>query len=126
MKKLRKKRVLIIEDEPSILKLLAESFKQSGFKISLAPSAEKGLELFRKNRPDLILLDIILPKMDGLTMLKILRQSPGGHGIPVIVLSNINDHKIISEALRIGVYDFLIKSDVNFTRVVEQVKEVLY
>lgn len=119
------KKVLLIEDERVLLELLADKFKESGFTVSCAQSAEAGIKLALQNHPDLILLDLILPKMDGLTMLKKLRKNDWGKGVPVIILSNLNDQKKVSEAMRIGVYDFLVKSNVKLSDVVEEVREVL-
>ena len=119
------KKVLLIEDESVLLELLSDKFKDSGFKVLCAQSAEAGIKLAMKFHPDLILLDIILPKMDGLTMLKKLRGDSWGKNVPVIVLSNLSDQKRVSEAMRIGVYDFLIKSNVKLSDVVEEVREVL-
>lgn len=119
------KKVLIIEDESSLLELLVEKFKESGFKVNYAQSAEAGLRLALQGQPDLVLLDIILPKMDGLTMLKKLRQNSWGMSVPVIILSNLSDRKKVSEAMRMGVYDFLVKSDVKLADIVKEVREVL-
>ncbi|OGE19736.1 hypothetical protein A3J19_01000 [Candidatus Daviesbacteria bacterium RIFCSPLOWO2_02_FULL_41_8] len=119
------KKILLIEDEVVLLELLAGKFNDSGFAVTTAQSAEAGIKLALRSHPDLILLDLILPKMDGLTMLKKLRKDKWGIGVPVIILSNLNDQKKISEAMKIGVYDFLVKSNVKLAEVVEQVREVL-
>ncbi|MBI2196599.1 response regulator [Candidatus Daviesbacteria bacterium] len=119
------KKILVIEDETILLELLADKFKDSGFAVNTAQSAEAGIRLALQNRPDLILLDVILPKMDGLTMLKKLRRDEWGKGVPVIILSNLNDQRKVSEAMKIGVYDFLVKSNVKLADVVEQVRNVL-
>ncbi|MDD5147191.1 MAG: response regulator [Candidatus Daviesbacteria bacterium] len=120
-----KKQILIIEDEQVLLELLSDKFKDSGFVVSEATSAEDGIKKALQDLPDLILLDILLPKMDGLTMLKKLRQDPWGETVPVIVLSNLSDQKKVSEAIEIGVYDFLVKSEVKLADIVKQVREVL-
>ena len=125
MKTDSQKNILIIEDEKSLLELLSYKFKDSGFKVNCAQSAEVGLKLALQRRPDLILLDIILPKMDGLTMLKKLRQDSRGAGVPVIILSNLNDREKVSEAMQIGVYEFLIKSNAKLADIVKEVREVL-
>lgn len=119
------KKVLLIEDEIVLLELLSDKFKDSGFAVSAAQSAEAGIKLALQNHPDLILLDLILPKMDGLTMLKKLRRDKWGKGVPVIILSNLNDQRKVSEAMKIGVYDFLVKSNVKLSDVVKEVREVL-
>ena len=119
------KKVLLIEDESVLLELLSGKFKDSGFEVSCAQSAEAGIKLALQNHPDLILLDLILPKMDGLTMLKKLRKDEWGKRVPVIILSNLNDQRKVSEAMKIGVYDFLVKSNVKLSDVVKEVREVL-
>lgn len=119
------KKVLVIEDETALSELLSEKFAHEGFKVRSAESAETGIKLALQNHPDLILLDLILPQMDGLTMLKKLRKDNWGKGVPVIILSNLNDQKKVSEAMKIGVYDFLVKSNVKLSDVVEEVREVL-
>ena len=121
----RTKKVLLIEDEIVLLELLSDKFKDSGFAVTTAQTAEAGIKLALQNHPDLILLDVILPKMDGLTMLKKLRKDEWGKGVPVIILSNLNDQRKVSEAMKIGVYDFLVKSNVKLADVVEEVREVL-
>lgn len=120
-----KKKILIIEDEKILLDLLFEKFEDSGFEVNCAQSAEIGIKLAIQKHPDLILLDVILPKMDGLTMLKKLRQDKWGKEVPVIILSNLDDQKKVSEAMKIGVYDFLIKSNVKLSDVVKEAREVL-
>lgn len=119
------KTILIVEDEKDLLELLSDKFLSSGFQVIGVQNGEEGIGQAITNQPDLILLDIILPKMDGLTMLKQLRQDSWGKGVPVIVLSNLSDQKKISEAIQIGVYDFLIKSNVKLADIVNQVREVL-
>lgn len=119
------KKILIIEDEGILLELLTDKFVNSGFNVKGAQTGEMGIKLALKDHPDLILLDIILPKMDGLAMLKKLRKDTWGKGVPVIILSNLGDHKKVIEALEIGVYDFLVKSNVKLSEVVKQVREVL-
>lgn len=119
-----KKEVLIIEDEAVLLELFADRFASEGFKALQATTAEKGIRLALEDKPDLILLDIILPKMDGLTMLKMLREDPWGRNVPVIILSNVSDQQKISQAMKYGVYDYIIKTDLILNDLVTQVKEV--
>lgn len=125
MDKENTKKILIVEDEVVLLDLIADRFIDSGYKVEKASTAEVGIKKALEYRPDLILLDIILPKMDGLTMLKKLRKDKWGSSVPVIVLSNIGDQKKVSEAISIGVYDYLVKSNVKLSEVVEEVREVI-
>jgi DNA-binding response OmpR family regulator len=118
------KKILIIEDEADILELLVDKFVSEKFKVLQSTSAEKGIKLALANKPDFILLDIILFKMDGITMLKKLRQNPWGKNVPVIILSNVTDQTKVSEAMRLGVYDYIIKTNLILNDLVKQVKEV--
>ncbi|MBI4089453.1 MAG: response regulator [Candidatus Levybacteria bacterium] len=120
-----KKKLLIIEDEPIFLELLTDKFESEEFKTFRAQTAEKGIKLALKHHPDLILLDIILPKMDGLAMLSILRKDRWGKNTPVIILSNTSDQKRVSQALKLGVYDYLVKTNFTLKELVSQVKEVV-
>jgi len=120
-----KKAILIIEDEMSLLEALKIKFTKEGFGILEAKNGVEGLEVAKKEHPDLILLDIIMPKMDGLTMLSRLREDKWGKDVPVILLTNLNDSEKISEASKEGVYDFLVKSDWHIDDVVKKVKETL-
>src|SRR6185436_5846383 len=103
--------MLIVEDEKSLLKALAEKFGHEGFRVLTAENGEKGLGLAKENLPEIILLDIVMPKMDGLTVIKNLRAYEKTKKIPVILLSNLYDNERVAEAGKYGVYDYLIKSD---------------
>lgn len=120
----RKKKILIIEDETVLLELFADKFISEKFEVFQSTTAEKGLKLALRNKPDLILLDILLPKMDGLTMLKMLRADSWGKNVPVIILSNVTDQQKVSEAMKLGVYDYIVKTDLILNDLAKQVKEV--
>lgn len=123
-KSTNKKKLLIIEDESILLELFADKFINEGFKTFQATTAEKGLQIALKEKPDLILLDIILPKMDGISMLRILREDPWGKSVPVIILSNVTDQQKVSEAMKLSVYDYIIKTNLILNNLAQQVKEV--
>jgi DNA-binding response OmpR family regulator len=120
-----KNKILIVDDEESLSEALRVKFELDGFEVFIAKDGEEGLDIAMNKKPDIILLDIIMPKMDGLTMLKYLRTSDSGKSIPVIVLSNLSDDEKIAEALATGSHDYLIKSDWKIEDVVKRVKEKL-
>ncbi|MFA5022356.1 MAG: response regulator [Patescibacteria group bacterium] len=124
MKKLAKK-ILIIEDEVSLLQALVDKFKIEKFLVISAKNGQDGLELAKEEKPDLILLDIIMPITDGINMLEQLRQDQWGKEVPVIILTNLNDIKKTSEAMASGVHDYLLKTDWKLDDVVKKVKERL-
>lgn len=123
-----KKKILIIEDESSLLHSLVEKFEREGFRVFIATNGNQGLAEFRSKQPDLILLDIIMPEMDGLTMLKKLRsESSYGAKVPVILLTNLspdNDrvNNIITET---EPSYYLVKTNWKMEEVVEKVRSVL-
>ncbi len=119
------KKILIIEDDKLLIKILSEEFQKNNFQVSLALNGEEGLDKALFENPDLILLDIIMPVMDGLTMLKKLRQNEKGKSIPVIVLTNLSDAEAIDKSLDSGMYDFLVKANWELKDIVGKVKTKL-
>ena len=121
-----KKKILIVEDEIAMMEALAQKFRNEGFEVVEAHDGEEGLEQALKEQPDLIMLDIIMPKMDGITLLKKIRESNDwGSDVPVIMLSNLSDTDNVSEAARYKVFDFLVKTDWRLDDVVKLVREKL-
>lgn len=124
-KSCRKKKILIIEDEASLMKALIDKFNKIGVEILIARNGEEGLAVALADHPDLILLDIVMPRMDGITLLKILRKDKWGSKVPVILLTNLSDAEKIVEAKDRGVSDYLVKSDWRIEDVAEVVKKKL-
>lgn len=118
-------KILIIEDETVLLKVLAEKFENEKFDVVLAEDGEEGLLKVRGSKPDMILLDIILPKKDGIEVLKELKADPELKDIPVIIISNLGSDEKIRETLQLGAVDYLIKTQHPINEVVERVQEHL-
>ncbi|MFC1780328.1 response regulator [Patescibacteria group bacterium] len=121
----KKKTILIVEDEESLLKALDIKLTQEGYKTEKATDGEEGLKKFEKKIPDLVLLDIKMPKMDGLTMLKKLREKSKGKEVPVIILTNWGEMDKISKAIELETKYYLIKTDWDLDEVIQKVKSVL-
>lgn len=119
------KKILIVEDEWPLLKVLTDEFEREKFTVLQAHDGVEGLESALKNNPDLILLDIIMPKMDGIMMLKKLREDERGKDVPVIILTNLNDSETAGEALKNRAYDYLVKADWRIEDLIKKVKERL-
>lgn len=119
-----KKKILVVEDEKDLLELLVAAFEAKGFEVYSAKDGKEGLRTALKRHPDFILLDILMPKMSGVEVLKNLRKDTWGKSVPVMVLSNIH-HSNVSEAMRLGIYDYVLKSDVKLEDVVQQVCRAL-
>ena len=115
------KKILIIEDDADILFIYREVFTEEKLKVTTASTGKQALKLLTKDMPDLILLDIMLPGKDGLKILKDLKETPELKKGPVVVLTNLNSEHIIQEAFKLGADGYLIKSEVNPDKVVEEV-----
>jgi two-component system, OmpR family, alkaline phosphatase synthesis response regulator PhoP len=119
------KKVLVIEDDNLMSKALAKKLELSGYVPQVARDGKEGLEKAFGEKPDLILLDIIMPVMDGLTFLEKLREDEWGKTVPVIILSNLTS---VSDAYALkekGVSEYLIKTDWKLDEVVEKISEEL-
>jgi len=102
---------------------MSHTLNAEGFEVLIAHNGEEGLKKALEEKPDLILLDIIMPVMDGLTVLKKLREDERGKNIPVVALTNLGDIKTVSEVLAHGASDYLIKSEWKLDDLVRKVKE---
>lgn len=116
------KKILIIEDEQAVLKVLSEKITKEGFMVLQATDGENGLALALKEHPDLILLDLVLPKIDGLVLLKKLRDDSWGANAPVMILTNLSDNKRVAEAMALGVYEYLVKSSWDIDEVIQKIE----
>lgn len=120
-----KKVVLIVEDDSHLKNALHDKLTREGFAVLEAKNGKEGLETALREHPALILLDIIMPVMDGMTMLKKLREDPWGAMARVIILTNLSDMEKTADAVEHNSYDYLIKSDWKLEDVVEKVRERL-
>ncbi len=119
------KKILFIEDEATLQKTFAEILKSEGFEVISALDGESGLNLTSGEKPDLVLLDLILPKLHGLEVLKEIKKDENTKNIPVIVLTNVESIEEIDKALELGATTYLVKSDYNLEEVVEKIKKAL-
>lgn len=120
-----KNKVLIAEDEEAMLLALTDSFESANFDVLGAKDGEEGLRIALKEHPDVIIIDIVMPKMDGMTMLKKLREDDWGKSVPVMILTNLSEAEKIAEAMEDRVSDYLIKTDWSLEDIVKKVKKLL-
>lgn len=120
------KHVLIIEDETDIRDAMAEVLAEAGFKVSTATNGEQGLTLALERHPDLILLDLVMPVMDGQTMLTRLRADHWGQNVKVMIMSSMDDVDNIATAHENGLTDYLIKTHTSLEELVRQVRMNIY
>jgi len=119
------KKILIVEDEGILAEMYRDKFSQAGFEVYLTFDAKDGLNLAKKEKPDLIVLDILLPKENGIVFLSWLRKELEISTIPVVVFSNYDDPEIKRQAAKLGVKDYLIKTNYTPQEIVEKIKEYL-
>lgn len=119
------KKILFVEDEPTLQKAVGEILTQEDFKVFSALDGEKGLELIKKEEPDLVLLDLILPKKDGFEVLKEMKEDEKLKGIPVIVLTNLEGTGDVEKALSLGATTYLVKANYELEDVVKMIKQTL-
>jgi len=117
-------KILIIEDEEMLAEMYEKKFLQENFEVIVARSAEQGLELLRREAPDLILLDILLPKGNGIYFLEEMRETDFSN-TPVVAFSNYNEPETKHQAKDLGVKEYLIKTNYTPNQIVEKVKNNL-
>lgn len=120
-----KAKVLVVEDEEILLTALREELESGGYEVDGAADGEEGLEKVKSFKPDLILLDLVMPKMDGMEMLQKLKSDPQTRDILVVILTNLSDYEKISEALSLGAMDYLVKANYKLEDLLDKVKTVL-
>lgn len=118
-------KILVVEDEESLATALKEKVVKEGMEGEIAKNGKQGLELALRGHPDLILLDIIMPVMDGITMLKKLRGDEWGRTVPVIILTNLSDAEKVAETIDQNVSGYLVKADWKLEDVMKKIKETL-
>lgn len=120
-----KKLILLVEDDEFLAELYATKLDLEGFEVALAVDGEKGLKMIKEKKPDLILLDIILPKMDGFEILKMIKADKELKNIPVILLTNLSQKDEVKKGLDLGANDYLIKAHFMPSEVVKKIKQSL-
>ena len=119
---------MIVEDEEVICKAYADELRDEGFEVFIARNGRVGLELALREKPDLILLDILMPVMNGLVMMNILRQKGlYGKNVPIIILTNLSasEEKIMQAITKNEPAYYLVKSDWDLSQVLEKIKQCL-
>jgi two-component system alkaline phosphatase synthesis response regulator PhoP len=118
-------KVLIVEDDVFLGGLLLERFKKEGINVELTTSAESALENILRNPPELVLLDVLLPKMNGIDMMKKLQETNILPTLPILILSNFSQKDKMKEGLDLGAREYLIKANIDLDEIVKKVKAIL-
>ena len=119
------KKILFIEDEPALQRTLTIALKEAGFDALSAFDGETGLNIAKNEKPDIILLDLIIPKMDGFTVLENLKKDESVKNIPVIVLTNLEATDDVEKVVGLGATTYLVKANYDIAEIVAKIKEIL-
>lgn len=120
-----REKILMIEEDGFLRKIYKNKFSQAGFAFSEATNGEEGLNKIIAEKPDLVLLDLILPKKSGFDVLVEMKGKKETKGIPVVILSNLAQESDIQRGLSLGAKDYLVKPEISLSEVVDRVKECL-
>ncbi len=115
------KKVLLVEDEEIMINLLQKKLVQEGYEVSIAKNGEEGLSMMKEVKPDIILLDIIMPKMSGFEVMEEMRKDTELKKIPIVVISNSGQPVELDKAKELGARDWLIKTEFDPQEVIEKV-----
>lgn len=118
-------RVLLVEDDPEVAQMYRLKLELDGYAVDIASDGVEALRMATEDPPDLLFLDIRLPKMDGLGVLEALREDVRTQNLPVVILSNYSETELVDRGLRLGALDYLIKSQTTPARVSDGVVEWL-
>jgi len=113
--------ILIVEDEDFLIRVLEDNLAAEGYAVDVAKNGEQAVGKMRKCKPNLILLDILMPKCDGFYVLSEIKKDPKRKSIPVIVLSNLGEEAAINRAMKMGADDYFIKSQHKIEEVIKRI-----
>ena len=118
-------KVLIVDDDPYITDMYAVKFREAGFTVSASANGKEALAKIAEARPDVLLLDIVMPLLDGFEVLKRLQESGGAGSMKVVILSNLGQREDVERGLALGATDYIIKAHFTPSEVVAKVKNIL-
>lgn len=118
-------KILIIEDDPFLLSMYVTKLEANGYEVSSEENGEKGVEVIKKEKPDLILLDILLPGKDGFEILEEVKKDDELKDMPIILLTNLGQRRDIEKGLELGAVDYLIKAHFTPSEVITKIENVL-
>ena len=119
------KKILFVEDESALQRTFSDALSGEGYEVISALDGETGLRLAKELKPDLIILDLVLPKIHGLDVLRKLRASEETNSIPVIILTNLEDIKDVEKSIELGATTYLVKSQYSLEEVISKIKQAL-
>jgi len=120
-----KKRILLVEDDTFILEMYATKLLNFGYEVLTATDGEEALKITKEKLPDFILLDLVLPSMDGFDVLKAIKKDEKTKSIPVVLLTNLGERRDVETGLKLGASDYLIKAHFTPSEVIEKIQNLI-
>lgn len=118
-------KILIVEDDPFLLKMYSKKFQVEGFDVQTAVDGQAGLAKIKSFMPDLVLMDIMMPKLNGIQVIEKAKADPVIKDIPILVLTNLSSTEDAGTAVKTGAVDYMIKSDFIPSQIIDKVKQLL-
>ena len=118
------KSILLVEDDPFLIDIYSTKLKESGFSVEVASDGESALHKVKEKEPDLVILDIVLPQLDGWEILRQIKSDPKLKNIKIIILSNLGQKEEVERGVELGAVKYLIKAHYTPSQVVEEIKEI--
>ncbi len=122
----KSKKIIILEDDRILLKALNIELISNGFEVLSATDGVAGIKIIEKEKPDLILLDLVMPKMHGFEVLKKLKNNKNTKNIPVIILSNLGQEEEIKKGMELGAFDYYKKASTDLSELSDKIKKSLF
>lgn len=119
------KKILIVEDDRFLRELIKRKLIGEGFEVSEAVDGEEGIKKIKEEKPDLVLLDLILPGIDGFEVLNRAKEDEGVKNIPIVILSNLGQREEIERGLKLGAIDYMVKAHFTPGEIIEKIKAIL-
>jgi len=119
-------KILLVEDDPMVVRMYQRKLEKDGFKLTFVFNGEEGLAALQKEKPELILLDIMMPKMNGIEMLKTVKADPAFKDIPIVMLTNLGDRpEDVQKCKELGAEDYWVKANTPIQEISERIKKIL-
>lgn len=119
------KNILLVEDDPFLIDIYTTKLKEAGFEVEVAKDGQVALKCLSRKKPDLLVLDIVLPHIDGWEILKKIREEDQFKDLLVMILSNLGQRQEVKKGLDLGATKYLIKAHYNPSEIIEEIKEIL-
>ena len=125
MIEIQSKKILLVEDEPRLSNLLRQRLEKEGFQVALAYDGSEAIKFLKQEKPDLILLDIILPKLSGFEVMETMKSDPTLQSAPVVVVSNLGQAEDVERGQNLGAVGYFVKAQLSIEDLVSKIKEFL-